>query len=76
MQHHKYFINKNKNCTYYFYYEKNSITFLNIHFFNSIKFKSEKYVIYADYCLLGESVLKKHHITFKKIIRNKISLSK
>lgn len=76
MQNHKYFINKNKNCAYYFYYEKNSFTFLNLHFLNSIKHSSKQYVIYADDCLLSNKFLKKHHITFKKIIRNKISLPK
>lgn len=73
---HKYLINKNKNCAYYFYYEKNSFTFLNLHFLHSITHSAKQYVIYADDCLLSKHFLKKHRITFKKIIRNKISLPK
>lgn len=74
MLNHNYYINKNKNCIYYFYYEKNSFTFLNLQFLNSIKHSAKQHVIYADYCLLSNNFLKKHQITFKKIIRNKISL--
>ncbi len=58
------------NTAYYFYYDKNSVTILNREFLNTVKTRSDGYVIYADLCTLSSSELEKHHITFKKIPRD------
>lgn len=56
---------------YYFIYNKKELTTLD---FDSlaehITEKSERYVIYADNCLLPESFLRSTNIEFKKIPRN------
>ena len=75
MQNHRYYINRKKDCAFYFYYNEKSFTFLDLNFLRTINHNAKQYVIYADYCLLSNNFLKKRHITFKKINRIKISLS-
>ena len=55
---------------YYFYYERESVTRLDMAFLRTVKPKAEGYVIYADLCNVSEEFLKKHHIVFRKIPRD------
>lgn len=55
---------------YYFCYEKGSTVKLNRALLRRLKTKAERYVIYADICLLDDSELEKYNITFKKIPRD------
>lgn len=55
---------------YYFYYERESVTRLDMAFLRTVKTKAEGYVIYADLCNISEDFLKKHHIVFRKIPRD------
>lgn len=57
-------------AAYYFNYEKDASTTLNVAFLKSIKTQAEAYVIYADTCVLSENKLQEFHITFKKIPRD------
>lgn len=60
-----------KNDTaYYFYYQKDSMTTLDESFLRSIKTKASQYIIYADNCLLDQSIMDKYNIVFKKIPRD------
>ena len=55
---------------YYFCYEKGTAVKLNRALLRKLKTKAERYVIYADICLLDDSELEKYNITFKKIPRD------
>ena len=55
---------------YYFYYEREIVTRLDMAFLRTVKTKAEGYVIYADLCNVSEEFLKKHHIVFRKIPRD------
>lgn len=55
---------------YYFCYEKGSAVKLNRALLRKLKTKAERYVVYADICLLDDSELEKYNITFKKIPRD------
>ncbi|MBO6167688.1 MAG: site-specific DNA-methyltransferase [Kiritimatiellae bacterium] len=57
-------------AAYYFCYEKGSTVKLNRALLRKLKTKAERYVVYADICLLDESELEKYNITFKKIPRD------
>ena len=39
-------------------------------FLRTLKTKAEQYIIYADNCVLDNSLMQKYHITFKKIPRD------
>ena len=65
-----YFLGKNNDTGYYFYYEQDNITSLNHAFLATMKIKAEQYVIYADNCLLDQAFMTRHHIIFKKIPRD------
>ena len=65
-----YYMGTHMDISYYFYYEKDSITTLNRDFLHTVKTKTEGYVIYADICTLSQDELDKWHITFKKIPRD------
>lgn len=54
----------------YFYYYKDKLTTLDDCFMRTIKTNAEQYIIYADNCLLDESLMQKYHIIFKKIPRD------
>jgi adenine-specific DNA-methyltransferase len=58
------------SSAYYFYYFENKKTTLNDSFLRSLKTKAEQYIIYADICVLDNSLMQKYHITFKKIPRD------
>ena len=55
---------------YYFCYERGKVVKLNRALLRKLKTKAERYVIYADICLLDDSELEKYNITFKKIPRD------
>lgn len=57
-------------AAYYFCYEKDSTVKLNRALLRKLKTKAERYVIYADICLLDDSELERYNITFKKIPRD------
>lgn len=65
----EYFLGKNNEVGYWFYYKKNEETCLNYEFLSTMKTKAEQYIIYADVCRLPDSFLKEHNIIFKKIPR-------
>jgi len=65
-----YFLGRNKDTAYYFYYEKNEVTTLDHAFLATVGEKADGYIIYADLCTLSESELKAYNITFKKIPRD------
>ena len=66
-----YFMTIHDNTAYYFFYEKDEETVLDLESLNmNVKQKAESYVIYADSLLLDEAFLAKHNITFKKIPRD------
>lgn len=67
---HKHLLGMHENSSYYFYYEKNSLTTLSYEFLDTIKHKSEAYVIYADNCVLPKEFMAKKNIIFKKIPRD------
>ena len=66
----QYFLGCNYGAAYWFYYEKDHATTLDIQFLQTIKNKYEQYIIYADICLLPKELLQKNNITFKKIPRD------
>ena len=55
---------------YYFCYEKAKKVSLNRALLRRLKTKAERYVIYADICLIEAAELKKMNIVFKKIPRD------
>lgn len=65
-----YFMGLCRNTTYYFYYERESVTTLDHAFLATIQTKAEGYTIYADLCAIPQETLRKHNITFKKIPRD------
>jgi adenine-specific DNA-methyltransferase len=64
------FLGKNNDTAYYFNYQIDKVTTLNVEFLSTIKTKAEQYVIYADNCLVTKDFMTKHHIIFKKIPRD------
>lgn len=64
------FLGQHQNTAYYFVYQKNELTTLDLTYLASIKTKAEQYVIYADNCLLSKDFMAKHNIIFKKIPRD------
>jgi adenine-specific DNA-methyltransferase len=65
-----YLLGAKNDTAYYFYYQKDSITTLDESFLRSIKTKASQYIIYADNCLLDQSIMDKYNIVFKKIPRD------
>lgn len=66
----KYFLGKNKDTVYYFFYEKAIVTTLDHNFLATVKEKADGYIIYADLCTLSDRELKRYNIVFKKIPRD------
>ena len=67
---HPHLLGINDNSSYYFFYDKDSLTTLNHEFLQTIKQKSDTYVIYADNCVLPKEFMAKNNIIFKKIPRD------
>lgn len=65
-----YLLGAKNDTAYYFYYKKDSLTTLDESFLRSIKTKASQYIIYADNCLLDQSIMDKYNIVFKKIPRD------
>ncbi|MCH3883493.1 site-specific DNA-methyltransferase [Tenacibaculum aquimarinum] len=65
-----YLLGAKNDTAYYFYYNKDSITTLDESFLRSIKTKANQYIIYADNCLLPQTIIDKYNIVFKKIPRD------
>jgi adenine-specific DNA-methyltransferase len=63
-------LGKANSSAYYFYYFKDELTTLDDRFLRTIKTKAEQYIIYADNCILDNSLMQKYHIIFKKIPRD------
>lgn len=63
-------LGKSNSTAYYFYYYKNRLTTLDDSFLRTIRTKAEQYIIYADNCVLDNTLMQKYHITFKKIPRD------
>ena len=67
---HEFFLGDFENTAYYLFYKKKEITTLDFDFLSTIQTPSERYVIYADNCVLSKDFLFEHNITFKKIPRD------
>ena len=63
-------LGKSNSSAYYFYYFKDELTTLDDSFLRTLKTKAEQYIIYADNCVLDNSLMQKYHIIFKKIPRD------
>ncbi|PKV64482.1 adenine-specific DNA-methyltransferase [Polaribacter sp. Hel1_33_96] len=66
----KYLLDNFNETGYYFYYEKNKLTTLEIDTLNIVIEPQEQYIIYADICLLDPEYMQKKNIIFKKIPRD------
>ncbi|MBR1553010.1 MAG: site-specific DNA-methyltransferase [Schwartzia sp.] len=54
----------------YFHYRKGETTTLDAAFLKGVKEKAERYVIYADVCVLSPKMMEKWNIEFRKIPRD------
>jgi len=66
----EYLLGISNNTAIYFYYDKDKETTLDDSFLRTIKTRAEQYIIYADICLISETLAQKYHIIFKKIPRD------
>jgi adenine-specific DNA-methyltransferase len=66
----KYLLGTFKKTEYYFYYEKDRATVLDLAFVGKLGATNNYSLIYADICLLSKSFLIKNNIIFKKIPRD------
>lgn len=66
----RYYMGKNNDTAYYFYYEKDKPTTLNREFLATVKTEATGYVIYADICAISKDTLSANGIVFKKIPRD------
>lgn len=66
----RYYMGKNNDTAYYFYYEKDKPMTLNREFLATVKTEATGYVIYADICALSKETLSANGIVFKKIPRD------
>jgi len=65
------YLGTHNDTAYYFIYSPNSLTTLDYESLaNYIQHKAERYIIYADNCLLPETFLREKNIEFKKIPRD------
>ena len=55
---------------YYLHYQPEHTTTLDREFLKQIHTPAQQYIIYADNCLLPQSLMQKYHILFKKIPRD------
>jgi adenine-specific DNA-methyltransferase len=67
---HEFFLGDVDNTSYYLFYKKSEVTTLDFEFLATIKLRSERYVIFADNCVLSKDFLFEHNITFRKIPRD------
>jgi adenine-specific DNA-methyltransferase len=65
------FLGTHNDTSYYFIYEKDSLTTLDYDALAQyVLQKAERYIIYADNCLLPETFMREKNIEFKKIPRD------
>lgn len=64
-----YLLGLSDETAYFFIYEPQETTTLDLEFLANLKFKPKSSIIYADNCLLTREFLQKHNIIFKKIPR-------
>jgi adenine-specific DNA-methyltransferase len=65
------FLGNHNDTSYYFIYEKDSLTTLDYDALaDFVNHKAERYIIYADNCLLPETFIREKNIEFKKIPRD------
>ena len=65
------FMGNHNDTGYYFIYDKDNLTTLDYEALTEyVQQKAERYIIYADNCLLPESFLREKNIEFKKIPRD------
>lgn len=65
-----YYLGTNDNTAYYFCYERNAVTTLDMDLLATVTVQAESYVFYADQCGLSDEELKRFGITFRKIPRD------
>ena len=66
----KYLLDNHNETGYYFYYEKDQLTTLELDTLNIVIEPQEQYIIYADICLLDPEYMQRKNIIFKKIPRD------
>lgn len=66
----EFFLGNHENTAYYMFYKKDDVTTLDAEFLGTISQPAERFVIYADNCVLPKDFLFKHNIVFKKIPRD------
>lgn len=65
------FMGKHNDTAYYFIYNKDNLTTLDYEALAAyVQQKAERYIIYADNCLLPETFMREKNIEFKKIPRD------
>lgn len=69
-KHSSYVLGIQDETAYFFYYEKDRATTLDLEFLSRLKFRPKEMVFYADICLLNRLQLQKFGIIFKKIPRD------
>ena len=67
---HPYYLGRNNDTDYYFFYNPEEVTALNHDFLATITEKADAYVIYADLCSISKEMLASMDIVFKKIPRD------
>ena len=64
------YLGTKSDTAYYFYYERETLTTLDMDFLKTLGKTAARYVIYADVCALSDIDLDRFNITFKKIPRD------
>nr|WP_325214173.1 site-specific DNA-methyltransferase [uncultured Oscillibacter sp.] len=65
-----YYLGKQGQTAYYFYYERERVTTLDYDFLSTLPRDGDGFFIYADLCVIPPEELSANHITFKKIPRD------
>ena len=65
-----YYLGTKSDTAYYFYYEPDAVTTLDVDFLKKLNNTMERHIIYADMCALSDADLARFIITFKKIPRD------
>lgn len=66
----KYLLDTYNDTGYYFYYEKDKLTTLELDTLSIVTERADQYIIYADKCLLDKEYMLTKNIVFKKIPRD------
>lgn len=64
------YLGKYNNTGIYFHYQPHQVTVLDDGYLMNVTELCEQYIMYADICLLPETLMHKHNIIFKKIPRD------